>query len=78
MLNIQEYRQSIEKNEEETEKQNLEKIAEVIELPKQKLEVEYSKEILPDLYKGIIERNNAKINQNAKNMLTNKMYQCYN
>ena len=44
------------------------KIAELIELPKQKLEVEYSKEILPDLYKGIIERNNEKINQNAKNI----------
>lgn len=44
------------------------KIAEVIELPKQKLEVEYSKEILPDIYKGIIERNNEKINQNAKNI----------
>lgn len=44
------------------------KIAELIELPKQKLEVEYSKEILPDIYKGIIERNNEKINQNAKNI----------
>ena len=44
------------------------KIAEQIELPKQKLEVEYSKEILPDVYKGIIERNNEKINQNAKNI----------
>ena len=44
------------------------KIAEQIELPKQKLEVEYSKEILSDIYKGIIERNNEKINQNAKNI----------
>lgn len=44
------------------------KIAENIELPKQKLEVEYSKEILPDLYKKLIERNNEKINQNAKNI----------
>ena len=44
------------------------KIAEPIELPKQKLEVEYSKEILPDIYKCIIERNNEKINQNAKNI----------
>ena len=44
------------------------KIAEQIELPKQKLEVEYSKEILPDIYKGIIERNNEKINQNVKNI----------
>ena len=44
------------------------KIAELIELPKQKLEVEYSKEILPDLYKKLIERNNEKVNQNAKNI----------
>lgn len=44
------------------------KIAEIIELPKQKLEVEYSKEMLPEIYKGIIERNNEKINQNAKNI----------
>ena len=44
------------------------KMAELIELPKQKLEVEYSKEILSNLYKEIIERNNEKINQNAKNI----------
>ena len=44
------------------------KIAELIELPKQKLEVEYSTDILPDIYKSIIERNNEKINQNAKNI----------
>ena len=44
------------------------KIAEQIELPKQKLEVEYSKEILPAIYNEIIERNNEKINQNAKNI----------
>ena len=42
------------------------KLAENIELPKQKLEREYNKEILPELYKSIIERNNEKINQNAK------------
>ena len=44
------------------------KIAEVIELPKQKLEVEYTKDILPDLYRKLIERNNEKVNQNAKNI----------
>ena len=38
------------------------KIAELIELPKQKLEVEYSPEMLPEIYKNIIERNNEKIN----------------
>ena len=44
------------------------KIAELIELPKQKLEVEYTTGILPEIYKNIIERNNEKINQNAKNI----------
>ena len=44
------------------------KIAEVIELPKQKLEVEYSIEMLPEIYKAIIQRNNEKVNQNAKNI----------
>ena len=44
------------------------KIAEVIELPKQKLEVEYSTEMLPEIYKSIIQRNNEKVNQNAKNI----------
>jgi len=44
------------------------KIAEIIELPKQKLEIEYSKEMIPEIYKAIIERNNEKINQNAKNI----------
>lgn len=44
------------------------KIAEVIELPKQKLEVEYTTNILPDIYKNLVERNNEKINQNAKNI----------
>ncbi len=44
------------------------KFAELIELPKQKLEVEYSKEILPDIYKNIVQRNNEKINKNAQNI----------
>ena len=44
------------------------KLAENIELPKQKLEREYTPEILPELYKALIERNNEKINQNAKNI----------
>ena len=44
------------------------KLAEVIELPKQKLEVEYTPEILPEIYKNIVQRNNDKVNQNAKNI----------
>lgn len=44
------------------------KFAEVIELPKQELEVEYEADILPDIYKALIERNNEKMNTNAKNI----------
>lgn len=44
------------------------KIAEIIELPKQKLEVEYTPDILPQIYQSIVERNNEKVNQNAKNI----------
>ena len=39
-----------------------------IPLPKQKLEKDYSPEIIPNLYGIIIERNNQKVNQNAKNI----------
>lgn len=44
------------------------KFAEVIELPKQQLEVDYKPSALPEIYKSIIERNNEKINVNAKNI----------
>ena len=44
------------------------KIPEEIELPKQKIEKEYSKEIIPEIYKNIVEKNEQKINQNAKNI----------
>lgn len=44
------------------------KIAETIELPKKKLEVEYTPDILPQIYQAIVERNNEKVNQNAKNI----------
>lgn len=44
------------------------KFGETLELPKQKLEKEYSSEIIPTLYAQIVERNNQKINQNAKNI----------
>ena len=36
------------------------KFAEVIELPKQKLEVEYNPDVLPDVYKNILQRNSEK------------------
>ncbi len=44
------------------------KFAEVIELPKQKLEVEYDKGLLPEIYQSIVQRNNEKINKNAQNI----------
>ena len=66
-LNHKEITSKFRENYEEFSKRFF-KMAELIELPKQKLEVEYSTEILPNIYKSIIERNNEKINQNAKNI----------
>ena len=39
-----------------------------IELPKQKLEKDYDHTVIPNIYSDLIERNRAKINQNAKNI----------
>ena len=44
------------------------KIAETIELPKQKIEKEYSKECIPEIYAELIERNKNKKNENAINI----------
>ena len=44
------------------------KLQEKIELPKQKLEVEYHYETLVQLYKEIVEKNKNRLNQNAKNI----------
>ena len=44
------------------------KVPENIELPKQKLEATYNKDIISDVYKKIVERNEQKVNQNAKNI----------
>ena len=44
------------------------KIPEEIKLPKQKIEVEYNAEIIPDLYKELLQRNTDKINENASNI----------
>ena len=41
---------------------------EEIELPKQKIEKDYDNTIIPTLYAKLVERNNDKINQNAKNI----------
>ena len=44
------------------------KLPEQIELPKQKLEKEYTKEVIPEIYNGIIQKNKNKLNQNAENI----------
>lgn len=49
-------------------KNRLYKRPDEIELKKQKIESEYDKEILTDLYIKLLNRNKEKINQNAKNI----------
>ena len=44
------------------------KIAEEIELPKQKVEIEYNSEMIPEIYKNILRKNTEKINENASNI----------
>jgi len=44
------------------------KFPDIIELPKQKLEKEYSAELLTEKYKRLIEISQVKVNQNAKNI----------
>ncbi len=44
------------------------KLPDTIELPKQQLERNYNKDIIPDLYMQIIDKNQSRINKNAKNI----------
>ena len=44
------------------------KLPDKIGLPKQKIELEYSKDIIVQLYKDAIDRNSKRLNQNAKNI----------
>ncbi len=44
------------------------KLPEEIELPKQKIEKDYDKNVIPDMYKNVMQKNEEKINQNAKNI----------
>ena len=39
-----------------------------VKLPKQKLEVEYNKEVLTEAYASIIEKSSQRLNKNAKNI----------
>ena len=52
----------------EASKNRFYKMQETIELPKQKLEREYEKEMIVELYSQIIEKNKNRLNQNAKNI----------
>ena len=44
------------------------KMQEKIELPKQNIEEEYQKDIIPSIYESLIKKNKEKINQDAKNI----------
>ena len=44
------------------------KMAEEIKLPKQKIEKEYNSEVIPEIYRNLIQRNKDKINENASNI----------
>ena len=41
---------------------------EQIELPKKRIEKEYDKELIPNLYKALLKKNEEKINKNAENI----------
>lgn len=44
------------------------KLTEHIELPKQKLEKDYTNIFIPEIYENIVERNKNRLNQNAENI----------
>lgn len=44
------------------------KLQEEINLPKQKIEKNYESMLIPEMYKKVVERNEEKVNQNAKNI----------
>ena len=44
------------------------KLMEEIELPKRRLEKDYDKTIIPTIYSQLVEKNQVKVNQNAKNI----------
>ena len=43
-------------------------IKENIDLPKQEIEKEYDKDLIPNLYKSLLDKNEEKINKNAENI----------
>lgn len=44
------------------------KMQEEIDLPKKKLEANYERTFIPEIYKNLVERNSEKLNKNAKNI----------
>lgn len=44
------------------------KLPDIIELPKQQLEQDYNKNLIPEIYEQIINKNKNRINKNAKNI----------
>ena len=70
IIEYKKYKEIIKKFKEQYENSGdrLYGVREEIQLPKQKLEKEYNKEIIPELYKKLIERNEQTKNQNAKNI----------
>lgn len=44
------------------------KMQEEIELPKQKIEKEYTADVIPEIYKNLLQKNSNKINENASNI----------
>lgn len=52
----------------EENSKRISKRPEEIELPKQKLEREYSKELIPENYSKVINKNKSRLNKNAKNI----------
>lgn len=57
------FRQNYERNGNRITKRQ-----EEIELPKRKLEINYEKDLIPKLYKEILERTTVRLNKNAKNI----------
>ncbi len=56
------------KNNYEVYSKRVFKLPDEIELPKQQLERNYEKNVIPEIYAQIIERNKERVNKNAKNI----------
>lgn len=70
IVDYKKYKEISKKLKENYEKfsNRLFKLTEAIELPKQKLEKEYTKEVIPEIYVNIVDKNKNRVNQNAQNI----------